>query len=182
MSAIASGCEKLARLRALFATASPKGISAFVVPSGDAHQSEYVAACDERRAAISNFTGSAGTAVVTPSAALLWTDGRYYLQASQQLSSEWTLMKAGLRETPSLEVRGSGDARDSNVWAMPRKLRRLENELVLFWFWRVILLQVKGFPCHSGFSVICHAWAFERRLNAFGLFFSDFAEVACGES
>jgi hypothetical protein len=68
-------------------------------------QSEYVAACDERRSYLSNFTGSAGTAVVTNTAALLWTDGRYYLQASQQLSAEWTLMKAGQPDTPTLEVR-----------------------------------------------------------------------------
>lgn len=96
--------DKLLRLRALFASASPKGIAAFIVPSGDAHGSEYVSACDLRREFISGFNGSAGTAVVTPTAALLWTDGRYYLQASQQLSEDWTLMKAGLKDTPSIEV------------------------------------------------------------------------------
>jgi Xaa-Pro aminopeptidase len=50
---------------------------AFVVPSEDAHMSEYVSACDERRAYISGFTGSAGIVVVTADAALCWTDGRY---------------------------------------------------------------------------------------------------------
>jgi Xaa-Pro aminopeptidase len=100
-----SARDKLARLRALFPSATPKGIAAYIIPSSDAHQSEYVAACDERRAYVSGFTGSAGTAVVTPTRALLWTDGRYFLQASQQLSEEWTLMKAGLPETPTIEVR-----------------------------------------------------------------------------
>lgn len=78
---------------------------AFIVPSADAHQSEYIADCDARRAFISGFTGSAGTAVVTLAhGAHLWTDGRYYLQASQQLAPDaWSLMKDGLKETPSIE-------------------------------------------------------------------------------
>ena len=58
-------------------------------------QSEYPAPCDARRAFISRFTGSAGTAVVTRDAALLWTDGRYFLQASQELGPEWVLMRSG---------------------------------------------------------------------------------------
>ncbi|KAG0329275.1 hypothetical protein BGZ99_002824 [Dissophora globulifera] len=76
-------------------------VSAFVIPSEDAHQSEYVAECDERRAYISGFTGSAGLAIVSLDSAALFTDGRYYLQASQQLDSNWTLMKSGLPNVPS---------------------------------------------------------------------------------
>lgn len=68
-------------------------VDAYLVPSQDAHSSEYVAAADERRAFITGFTGSAGTAVITPTQALLWTDARYFLQAEQQLGPEWTLMK-----------------------------------------------------------------------------------------
>ena len=70
-------------------------VDAFFVGSGDAHQSEYVSDSDERRQFISNFTGSAGTALVLQNSAYLWTDGRYFLQASRELSSEWTLMKSG---------------------------------------------------------------------------------------
>ena len=66
-------------------------------------QSEYVAECDKRREFISSFSGSAGTAVVTLQQALLWTDGRYHLQASQQLDENWTLMKDGLPDVPKLE-------------------------------------------------------------------------------
>ena len=55
-----------------------------------------------QREYISNFTGSAGTAVITTEDAALWTDGRYFLQASQQLSPDWKLMKQGLPETPSI--------------------------------------------------------------------------------
>lgn len=76
-------------------------LDAYIIPTGDAHQSEYVAECDNRRAFISGFTGSAGTAVVTTKLAALWTDGRYYLQALKQLSDDWTLMKDGLPDTPT---------------------------------------------------------------------------------
>ncbi|RKP17796.1 mitochondrial carrier [Rozella allomycis CSF55] len=64
--------------------------------------SEYIAPWDARRAFISGFTGSAGFAVISQEKAALWTDGRYFLQASQELNqNEWTLMKQGLAETPS---------------------------------------------------------------------------------
>ena len=66
-------------------------------------QSEYVADCDKRREFISSFSGSAGTAVVTLDQALLWTDGRYHLQASQELDQNWTLMRDGLPDVPKLE-------------------------------------------------------------------------------
>lgn len=58
-------------------------------------QNEYIADCDRRRGFISGFTGSAGTAVVTETEACLWTDGRYFLQASKEMDSSWTLMKEG---------------------------------------------------------------------------------------
>ncbi|KAM8773722.1 xaa-Pro aminopeptidase 1 isoform 1-T1 [Acanthopagrus schlegelii] len=78
-------------------------IQAYIVPSGDAHQSEYIAPCDCRREFICGFNGSAGTAIVTEKHAAMWTDGRYFLQASQQMDNNWTLMKMGLKETPSQE-------------------------------------------------------------------------------
>ena len=52
-----------------------------------------MASHDERRAKITGFDGSAGTAIVTQTEALLWTDGRYYQQAGNQLDGNWTLMK-----------------------------------------------------------------------------------------
>ncbi|KPP70686.1 Xaa-Pro aminopeptidase 1-like [Scleropages formosus] len=78
-------------------------IQAYIIPSGDAHQSEYIAPCDCRREFISGFNGSAGTAIVTEQHAAMWTDGRYFLQASQQMDSNWTLMKMGLKETLTQE-------------------------------------------------------------------------------
>ncbi|KAI7824315.1 Creatinase/aminopeptidase [Gamsiella multidivaricata] len=79
----------------------PYGVNAFVIPSEDAHQSEYVAECDEQRAYISGFTGSAGLAIVSTDSAALFTDGRYFLQASQQLDANWALMKSGLPGIPT---------------------------------------------------------------------------------
>lgn len=77
-------------------------INAYIVPSDDCHQSEYISSSDERRAFVSGFDGSAGLAVVTLNDALLWTDGRYYQQAEKQLDNNWTLMRDGLPTTPSL--------------------------------------------------------------------------------
>lgn len=95
---------KLDKLRNLFANAKICGeeLQAVIIPSSDAHQSEYLADCDKRRQYISAFTGSAGTAVVTRNEAALWTDGRYFLQASQELDENWTLMKAGVKGTPEI--------------------------------------------------------------------------------
>jgi Xaa-Pro aminopeptidase len=76
-------------------------IDAYIVPSNDAHNSEYLADCDMFRAFVTGFTGSAGTAIVTEKDALLWTDGRYYLQATEQMDSNWTLMKEGIPSTPT---------------------------------------------------------------------------------
>ncbi|NXK52409.1 XPP1 aminopeptidase, partial [Chauna torquata] len=78
-------------------------VQAYIVPSGDAHQSEYIAPCDCRRAFISGFDGSAGTAIVTEQHAAMWTDGRYFLQAANQMDNNWTLMKMGLKDTPTQE-------------------------------------------------------------------------------
>ena len=91
--------SKLVELRALM---KKKNIAAYIIPSADPHQSEYVAPRWKSRAWISGFTGSAGTVVVTMKKAGLWTDGRYFLQAEAQLKgSTITLFKDGLPETPS---------------------------------------------------------------------------------
>ncbi len=79
------------------------GIDAYIVPTGDFHGSEYIHDYFKSRAFLSGFTGSAGTLVVTHSDALLWTDGRYFLQGEMQLKgSGITLMKDGLPNVPSI--------------------------------------------------------------------------------
>ncbi|KAG1779396.1 peptidase M24, structural domain-containing protein [Suillus placidus] len=87
--------ERLAKLRELLKKPE-NNVKAFFVPSEDQHFSEYPAHSDERRAFISGFNGSAGCAIITLRDAFLFTDGRYFLQASQQLDSNWKLMKQGL--------------------------------------------------------------------------------------
>ncbi|HQA66043.1 MAG TPA: aminopeptidase P family N-terminal domain-containing protein, partial [Bacillota bacterium] len=90
--------EKISRLRELM---KGKNIDAFIIPSFDAHQSEYVPEHWMARQWISGFTGSAGTAVVTMKEAGLWTDGRYFIQAENQLKeSEIKLFKMGQPDVP----------------------------------------------------------------------------------
>uniref|UniRef100_A0A2A4K1N0 Aminopeptidase P N-terminal domain-containing protein n=1 Tax=Heliothis virescens TaxID=7102 RepID=A0A2A4K1N0_HELVI len=94
---------RLNALRALMEN-QPKVLSAYIIPTADAHNSEYIAPVDARREWISGFTGSAGTAVVTSSVALVWTDGRYYTQFEKEADlSIWTLMKQSHSDTPTLE-------------------------------------------------------------------------------
>lgn len=91
---------RLARLRELM---KREHLSAFIFPSTDAHQSEYVADHWRGREWISGFNGSAGTAVVTMKSAALWTDSRYFLAAEEQLEgTEYQLMKLKVEGTPTI--------------------------------------------------------------------------------
>lgn len=73
-----------------------KGIGAYVIPTSDYHQSEYISDYFKVRSYLSGFNGSAGTLIITQNDARLWTDGRYFLQAKQQLEdSGIILMKMG---------------------------------------------------------------------------------------
>lgn len=93
------------RIDALRGLIEKEGIQAFIIPSTDPHLSEYVAPHWESRKWISGFTGSAGTVVVTPQKAGLWTDSRYFLQAAQQLENTGIeLYKEMLPETPSIPL------------------------------------------------------------------------------
>ena len=74
--------ERIEQLRELM---RKNGIDAYVVPTSDFHQSEYVGEHFKARKFITGFTGSAGTAVITLDEARLWTDGRYFTQAAKQL-------------------------------------------------------------------------------------------------
>ncbi|NDW17416.1 aminopeptidase P family protein [Dysgonomonas sp. 216] len=92
------------RLVALRKFMEDKGMHAFIVPSTDAHLSEYPALHWASREWISGFTGSAGTAVITREKASLWTDSRYFLQAANELEgSGFELQREGLPHTPSIE-------------------------------------------------------------------------------
>ncbi|GAA0235238.1 aminopeptidase P family protein [Metaclostridioides mangenotii] len=74
--------DRVIKLRELM---KEKNIDAYIIPSSDSHQSEYVGDYFKSREFISGFTGSAGTVIVTQDDAGLWTDGRYFIQAEAQL-------------------------------------------------------------------------------------------------
>ena len=91
------------RLESLREVMKREHLAAFIFPSTDAHQSEYVADHWMGRAWISGFDGSAGTAVLTMHSAALWTDSRYFLAAEEQLKgTEFQLMKLKIPGTLSI--------------------------------------------------------------------------------
>lgn len=93
--------ERIARLRELM---KERNIDAYLVPTSDYHDSEYVGEHFACRKYITGFTGSAGTALITKNWAGLWTDGRYFVQAAAELEdSGVTLMKIGVQGVPTLE-------------------------------------------------------------------------------
>ena len=93
--------ERIEKLRKIM---KRENIDYYIVPSADFHQSEYVSECFKSRAYITGFTGSAGTALIGMDKAILWTDGRYFIQAEQQLAgSGIELYKMRIPGWPSLE-------------------------------------------------------------------------------
>ena len=95
-----NAAERVDKLRSLMAE---KNIDAYVVPTADFHQSEYVGEHFKARKFITGFSGSYGTAVITKDDGGLWTDGRYFFQAENQLAgSGIRLMKMFVGDTPSI--------------------------------------------------------------------------------
>lgn len=91
------------KLSALRSKMELHNLDAYIVPSDDPHLSEYVPESYMRRRFISDFGGSAGTALILKDEALLWTDSRYFNEASLQLDADhWQLMKQGLPKVPTL--------------------------------------------------------------------------------
>lgn len=93
--------NRIATLRKLM---QERGIDLYIVPTSDYHQSEYVGDYFKCREFMTGFTGSAGMAVFTKEEAGLWTDGRYFIQAEQELAgTEVTLYKMGEPDVPTIE-------------------------------------------------------------------------------
>ena len=93
--------EKLSALRAAM---SASNIDAWIIPSSDPHESEYSSDHWGGREWLSGFSGSAGTVVVLSDKAALWTDGRYFLQAGQELENTGIeLMRDGMPEVPAIQ-------------------------------------------------------------------------------
>ena len=93
--------QRVEKLRSIM---KEKNIYAYIMPSSDNHQSEYVGDYFKSREFISGFTGSAGTVIVTQDEAGLWTDGRYFIQAENELkNSDIKLFKMGEEGVPTVE-------------------------------------------------------------------------------
>ncbi|MCQ2547504.1 MAG: aminopeptidase P family protein [Clostridia bacterium] len=91
------------RVQRLREEMAKENIYAYLIPSDDFHQSEYVADYFKAREYISGFTGSAGTALVTMDEALLWVDGRYFIQGEKEIAgTEFRLMKMGEAGVPTV--------------------------------------------------------------------------------
>jgi Xaa-Pro aminopeptidase len=125
--------EKIEALRRLM---QREGIHAFITPSTDPHAGEYVPERWKSRRWISGFTGSAGTAVVTTHQAALWTDSRYFIQATEQLAGTgFVLMKEKIEGTPTIAewlsaVLPTGSVVAVDAWVnTTSEVENLENEL-----------------------------------------------------
>lgn len=125
--------EKVEALRSLM---QREGIHAFITPSTDPHAGEYVPERWKSRRWISGFTGSAGTAVVTLDQAALWTDSRYFIQATEQLADTgFMLMKEKIEGTPSItewlgSVLPQGSVVAVDAWVnTTSEVENLQNEL-----------------------------------------------------
>ncbi|MBK8174654.1 MAG: aminopeptidase P family protein [Rhodospirillales bacterium] len=96
--AVSSGGDRRARLAALRAEMRAHRLAGYIVPRSDEHQGEYVAARSERLAWISNFTGSAGLAVILRDAAMLLVDGRYTTQAAGEVDAALFTIRHSTRQ------------------------------------------------------------------------------------
>ncbi|KAJ7252139.1 peptidase M24, structural domain-containing protein [Mycena haematopus] len=102
----------------------------YVVPSEDAHQSEYVATSDRRLEYVSGFSGSSGQAIISMNSAYLVTDSRYWLQAQEQLDPNWTLVKAGDVDGPKDWIEWLSKARNSRIGIDARMISHEKATLI----------------------------------------------------
>ena len=127
------------RISALRSLMQSKSISAYITYSTDPHSGEYVPAHWESRKWITGFTGSAGTAVITPDDGGLWTDSRYFIQAEEQLTDTGLkLFKERIPETPSIpqwlcSVLKKGERVGIDGYTTPlQTVNELKNELSVY--------------------------------------------------
>ena len=100
------------RLSALRNEMRAAGLDATIIPTADYHASEYLGEYFKTRKYMTGFTGSAGTLVVTPEWAGLWTDGRYFIQAAAQLEGTGIeLMRMGMEGVPDVAQKLGGSPR-----------------------------------------------------------------------
>ena len=116
------------RLQALRMEMKKEGIQAYIVPTSDYHDTEYVCEYFACRKYLSGFTGSAGVLVVLMDQAGLWTDGRYFIQAANQLEGTGIdLMKMGQPETPSIPAYILAHLQEHDTVAFDGKVINLQD-------------------------------------------------------
>lgn len=130
------------------------GVAAYIVPSDDFHQSEYVGEHFKPREFITGFTGSAGTAVITFEQAMLWTDGRYWLQAKNELAeSEYKLMRAGETGVPSINEWLSSNLRNGDTVGFDGRVFSLNTGLEF-----EKIFDSKGIKINASLDLIDEIW------------------------
>lgn len=175
------------------------GLYGLLVLSFDSHKTEYVRECDKRRRFISGFRGSAGTALITKDEALLWTDGRYFVQAPKELHEGWKLMKMGEKGVPTIAeylnglpkdyvIGIDGETIDLNyakaLEVSCANLHIMETNLVdQVWKDRPVPVhspirfipdEISGQPCESKIEIVRKQI---KEMKSYGLFVSDLAEI-----
>ena len=158
----------LPRLKALRDEMGKAGITAFIIPGTDPHQSEYYASHWAARTWISGFDGSAGTAVVTTNQAGLWTDSRYFLQAAQQLEdSGFELFKEGLPDNEAFihDEKYSGESISDKMARIMEQVRQAGAAALLLAALDEIAwaFNIRGTDVECNPVVICYAYIDDSR-------------------
>jgi Xaa-Pro aminopeptidase len=133
------------RVQALRGQMKKLGLDAYLVPSTDPHQDEYIPEFWQRRKYISGFRGSAGDVVITRSKAGLWTDSRYFLQAEQELDNKiYRLFKVGMPEVPSIKEWIAEELAEGEVLGVDPQVLSHKSFRVLHSFLKTKGIRVKG--------------------------------------
>lgn len=142
--------EKLIKLQTLL---KENNIAAYIIPTSDYHNSEYISDYFKSRQMISGFTGSAGTLLVTQTKAILWTDGRYHIQAQKELeNTNIILMKQGLPNVPTITQYLNNDLNINDVLAFDGRL--MNTNFVL----NMLKDLKKGIAINSEIDLIDQIW------------------------
>ncbi|MDE6047699.1 MAG: aminopeptidase P family protein, partial [Anaeroplasmataceae bacterium] len=131
---------------------------AYIIPTADDHNSEYLCEYYKTRAFLSGFTGSAGTLVITPKKSFLWTDGRYHIQASKQLEGKnITLMKQGTNGVPTIEEFLTSNLKENSTIAF-------EGTVMPTSFVLKLIEKIPNIKINSDIDLISDIWEDRPRL------------------
>lgn len=166
---------KMNKLKNLQSILKNKNIAAYIIPTSDYHNSEYISDHFKSRAIISGFTGSAGTLLVTQTKAFLWADGRYHIQAQKELeNTDIILMKQGLGDVPTLIQFLNSELNTNDVLAFDGRLMNANSVI------NMLKDLKKGITIKSDVDLINEIWNDRPELPFSVLYRLD--EFFCGSS